>query len=142
MADEKAIKALLTEEAASQFENYRRSLPKKDRSRTKAGRRLIRAALDDFFRFSGEHQSYFLETIERHLSEVRKLKELEDRQFQFLVRDKRLIVRTSVVIDNYRRIDEYIEKYNSFANTIKTKSEAYSSLINLAIDPDKPWPNG
>lgn len=140
--DTKSIQALLTEDLASEFETYRRSLSKKDRSRTKAARRLIRASLDDFFRFSGEYQGYYLERVEAHLDNVRKLRSLDRDEFQLLVRSKRLIVRTSLMVENYHRIDEYISQYNSLSNTIETRSEAYSSLIRLAIDPDKPWPNG
>lgn len=143
MADnEKSIEALLTEELAVEFERFRLSFPKKGLSRTKAARRLIRAGLDDFFRYSTQHQRFFLEEIEAHLDRVRNLRKLEKPQFETLVKSKRLIVRTRLIDDNYHRVSEYVEAYNSFSSTIETRSEAYSSLIRVAIDPDKPWPNG
>lgn len=54
-----------------------------------------------------------------------------------------VIVQFTVSIENrtWKRINTFIEDYNSRTQTIKTKLEAHALLVLLAIDPDDPWPN-
>ena len=124
------IEIEITVQLYDDFQSFRTRGGKGKLSKTKAARALVRESLRKYQGADEDLKKKVVEFTEHFLSAFRESD-----------KENLKIVYSSIERDLHRQIDDFVTDYNKRSNSINTKREAYASLLQLSIDPNKPWPN-
>lgn len=109
------------------FESFR---TKASLSKTKAARRLILQSLRFYQAADDELKLQIVEVTESFLDRFRGLEDKGTKS-----------VWSSLDRGIHKEVQSFIKDYNGRSQTIHSQKEGLAALVNLAIDPNKPWPN-